>query len=270
MTGLLSLPNELLIQILCVSPTTRTLCELAHVNKRMRAIWLQHAERIITGVYSPKIPYFQDAVDLTLAEERQAATMTIDVAAPEAQPLYRLLPKILQNVDLAVKTCDHFTDFRNSLPSDDPWFGEPTTSLHDAYFVIRRAVLGYTLPGMRSAFCSELRSLQSSHVETCQRLLDYIRSFAPYTLRCELGCLLREEEKKHVPIDDQMTRLPLGWRHAGILLALALQEKEDKVSGLLETVWTSEPVNEEDMEYSDSDFYYDSDEYARSRSSERG
>jgi hypothetical protein len=81
---------------------------------------------------------------------------------------------------------------------------------------------------------------------------------------------LREEEKKHVPIDDQMTRLPLGWRHAGILLGLALQEKEDNVPGVLETVWTSEPFNEEDMEYSDSDFYYDSDEYARSQSSDSG
>ena len=270
MTGLLSLPNELLIKILCASPTTRTLCELAHINKRMRAIWLQHAEQIIAGVYSQKIPYFQDAVDLTLAEARQAATMTIDGASPDAQPLYRYLPKILQNVDLAVKTCDHFTDFRKSLPPDDPWFGESTTSLHGAYFVIRRAVLGYTLPGMRPALRSELRSLQSSHVETSQRLLDYIRSFAPYTLRCELKCVLTEEEKKQVPIDDQMTRLPLGWRHAGILLGLAFMEKVDNVSGILETVWTNEPVNEEDMEYSDSDFYYDSDEYAHSQSSDRG
>lgn len=209
-------------------------------------------------------------MDLTLAEARQAAATMIDVASPKDQPLYRHLPKILRNVDLAVKTCDHFTDFRKSLPPDDPWSMEPTISLHDAYFVIRLAVLGYTLPAMRPGLLSELRSLQSSDVETSQRLLNYIRSFAPYTLRCELECVLTEEEKKHVPVDDQMTRLPLGWRHAGILLGLALQEKEDHVSGMLETVWTSEPVNEEDMEYSDSDFYYDSDEYARSQSSDRG
>jgi hypothetical protein len=53
----------------------------------MRAIWLQHSEQIITDVYNSKMPYFQDAVDFTLAEARQAATITIDVASPETQPL---------------------------------------------------------------------------------------------------------------------------------------------------------------------------------------
>jgi hypothetical protein len=62
-----------------------------------------------------------------------------------------------------------------------------------------------------------------------------------------------------------MTRLPLGWRHAAILLRLALQEKKDNIKGMLEDVWTSPPVNEEDLEYS-SDFdlypldYTDSEE----------
>ena len=56
----------------------------------------------------------------------------------------------------------------------------------------------------------------------------------------------------------------MSWRHAGILLGLALREKEGIVSGTLEAVWTSECVNEEHMAYcSDSDNfveYADSDE----------
>jgi len=256
MTGLLSLPNELLIQILSVSPTTRVLCDLAHVNKRMRAILLQHSEQIITDIYTPKMPYFQDAVDFTLAEARRAAIATTDVAAPEVQPLYRHLPQILRHVDLAVKTCDQFTEFRKSLPQDDPWYEESTTSLHGAYFIVRRAMLGYILPEMRPGLRSEVRSLDSSHTETSQKLLDYIRNYAPYTLRRELGCVLTKEEMEHVPVEDQMTRLPLGWRHAAILLGLALQEKNEGVTGMLEDVWTGPLVNEEDMEYfSDSDQY---------------
>ena len=196
--------------------------------------------------------------------------MTTDAPAPEAQPLYRHLPKILRNVALAVKTCDQFTEFRKSLPPDDSWYEELSTSLQDAYFIFRRAVLGYTVPGMRPGLRSELRSLRSSEVETSQRLLDYIRNFDPYTLRCDLKCILIEEEMKRVPVDDQMTRLPLGWRHAGILLGLALQEKEDNVSVMLEAVWTSDPLNEENMEYSASDFYYDSDEHDHSQALYRG
>lgn len=75
---------------------------------------------------------------------------------------------------------------------------------------------------------------------------------------------------KHVPVDDRMTRLPLGWRHAGILLGLTLQEKGDNASGMLEAVWTSDPLNEEDMGYSDSDFYCDLDEYAHSQALDQG
>lgn len=136
--------------------------------------------------------------------------------------------------------------------------------MYGAYFIIRRAVLEYTLPEMRPRLRSELRSLPLSNVETSQRLLDYIRDFTPYTLGCELECVLPEDEMKHVPIDDRMTRLPLGWSQVGILLGLALLEKEDGVTGILERVLLSEPFNEEDMQYSDSDFYYDSDEYAHS------
>jgi hypothetical protein len=268
MTGLLSLPNELLVRLLGASPTTRSLLNFARANRQLHAVWMAHSDQIIADIYSLKMPQFEDAVDFTLAQAHQAAPATTDAPASEAHPLRRHLPRILQNVDLAIKTCDRFTEFRDSLPPDDLWHEESTTSLYRAYFIVRRAVLGFHLPEMRPGLRSELRSLPVSNVETSQRLLDYIRDFAPYSLRCELECVLTEDEMKHVPIDDQMTRLPLGWRHAGILLGLALLEKEDEVTGLLERVWTSEPLNEEDMEYSDSDFYYDSDDDAHSPASD--
>jgi hypothetical protein len=269
MTGLLSLPNELLIRLLGASPTTRSLLIFARVNRQLHAVWMAHSDQIITDVYNLEMPHFQDAVDFTLAQACQAVSMTTNAPASEAGPPCRHLPRILRDVDLAVKTCDQFTQFRNSLPPDDLWYEEPTTSLYGAYFILRRAVMGYTLPELRPGLRSELRSLQASDLETSQRLLDYIRNFASYDLRCELECVLTEEEMERVPIDDQMTRLPLGWRHAGILLDLALQEKEDDVNGMLEELWTSEPVDEEDMEYSDTDSYSDLDEFAHSAASDR-
>ena len=189
MTGLLSLPNELLIQILSSSPTTRILWNLAHVNKEMRATWLEHSERIITDVYNARMPYFQDAVDFALAEARQTTTMTIDVASPEAQPLYHHLPQILRNVDLAVKAYDQFTEFRESIANENSWYSGSIASLHGAYFLIRRAVLGCTLPEMRPGLRAELRSLPIIDVNTSYMLLSYISNFVPYNLRCEIGCV---------------------------------------------------------------------------------
>lgn len=254
MIKLLSLPNELLIQVLSASPTARMLCDLANINKRMRAIWLRHSEGIIADVFNPKIPYFQDAVDFTLAEARRAGSMRPDAVKSEAQPLYIHLPRILQNVDLAAKTCDRYTEFRRSCTRENPWDEGPV--VHSAYFFIRRAALGYILPDMRPGLRSELRFLPTIDVKTSDELLSYISDFAPYTLRCELECVLTEEEMERVPVDDRMTRLTLGWRYAYILVGLALREKELNVTGMLEGVWTGAPVNEEDLEWSsDSGMY---------------
>ena len=115
-------------------------------------------------------------------------------------------------------------------------------------------------PGLRAGF----RSLPTIDVNTSYILLSYTSNFAPYNLRCEIDCVLTEQEMKDVPVDDQMTRPPPARRYADILIGLALCEKEQDVTGMLEAVWTKPLLNEEDMEYSsDSDYpmdYMDSDE----------
>jgi hypothetical protein len=198
--------------------------------------------------------YFRDAVDFTLAEARKVKSMRPDAVESEAQPLHIHLPRILRNVDLAAKTCDQYTEFRKSCTREIPCNEGPI--LHSAYFFIRRAALGHILPDMRPGLRSELRFLPTIDVKTSDELLSYISNFAPYTLRCELECVLTEEEMERVPVDDRMTRLTLGWRYAYILVGLALREKEQDVTGRLEGVWTGPPVNEEDLEWSsDSDLY---------------
>jgi hypothetical protein len=68
MASLLSFPNEVLIQVLIASPTTRTLLRLSSVNRRMRAIWVTHSRRIIVANYKPKIQHVEQAITLTLTE----------------------------------------------------------------------------------------------------------------------------------------------------------------------------------------------------------
>lgn len=247
MIGLLSLPNELLIQILSLSPATRTRCDLARVNKRMRAIWLQHSEQVITDVYNSMMPYFQDAVDFTLAQARQATTITIDIASPEAQPLCHHLPQILRNIDLAIITCDQLTRPFESSPKYRPWLHQANPSLHAAYFLVRRVVLAYALPGTRSGLHPELRSLSLEGVETARNVICRIFDNAPRNWKRDLGCY-RTEEIENIPVEDRNARPPLCWRQAELILRLVSEEKQKGVVGKMEVAWTKPPVEKEDLD----------------------
>ena len=77
MTTLLSLPNEILIEILIVAPTTRTLLRLTNVNRRMRSIWLQRSQHIIVSAYETKIPHIKEAIALTLVEAQYGELPTL-------------------------------------------------------------------------------------------------------------------------------------------------------------------------------------------------
>ena len=252
MTGLQSLPNELLILILGASPTTRVLCDFAHVNKCMQTLWLEHSDRIIRDVYCSKIPHFQDAISATLAEARREALPNSGGIAPQAQPLHLHLAQILRNIDLASTICErsveHFQKYDYLRP-------RTYTSLHSAYFLVRHVELAYSLPDTQPSLLSKLRGLSLSELETAQGVLHYINRWAPGTLRSEIGCIRTLETPSHILYEEQMTRPPLCWRHAELMFRAALTEKEEGVTGRMEKTWMTSPLEEEDMEYSsDSDW----------------
>ena len=63
MTGLLSLPDQLLTEIhIFAGQQTRALVRLSAVNRRLRAIWLQDLDHIIAQVVQRKAPNHQDAI----------------------------------------------------------------------------------------------------------------------------------------------------------------------------------------------------------------
>jgi hypothetical protein len=64
MTTLLDLPTELIIQVLTSSPTVWTATCLSSVNKELRTIWLRHTNQILEGIVGPRVPAYEDAVDL--------------------------------------------------------------------------------------------------------------------------------------------------------------------------------------------------------------
>lgn len=253
MTGLSSLPNELLIRLLGMSPTTRTLLNLASVNHRLHAILKNNSNRIIMEVYTPGTPHFHDAVSLTLAEARNVTLIATDAVAPEAQPLHLHLSLILRNVELATETCDQLARSFESSPKYRPWLHQANPSLHAAYFLVRRVVLAFALPGTRSALHLELRSLSLEDVETARNVICRIFDDSPRNLKRELGCYRTEEEMENIPVEDRDARPPLCWRHAELILRLASEEKQSGVAGKLEVAWTRPPVEEEDLDLYSSD-----------------
>ena len=68
MASLQDLPTELLIELLIVCPTTQTLLRLSGVNRRMRAVWLEHSKHIIVANYKQRIPHIEQAIALTMTE----------------------------------------------------------------------------------------------------------------------------------------------------------------------------------------------------------
>jgi hypothetical protein len=113
MAGLLSLSNELLIAIYSAVPTLESAVSLSGTSRRLRAVWLEHSNHIITSILSATTPAYEDALDLAVKEETWASSGTSDTQSaqyrlrpassttPTPVPARLCLPRLLQNAQLA-------------------------------------------------------------------------------------------------------------------------------------------------------------------------
>lgn len=109
MTGLLSLPNELLTEIyIFAGQQTRALVRLSAVNRRLRAIWIRESDIIIASAIQLKAPNHSDATSLTLLEARCPVPVTGFLTLDESYqgpPLRLCLPQLMRNIGLASAIC---------------------------------------------------------------------------------------------------------------------------------------------------------------------
>lgn len=151
MVTLLSLPTEILIDILAAAPTTRTLLRLSCVNRRMRSIWQEHSQHIIASAYKTKIPHIEEAISLTLVEVRCGEVPRLG----EPSSLHFYLPRVLRNAGLATSVCDAAN--RNNTLEKIEWETEDKyTDMLRAYYLIRHTLLAYDHPELRPSVCSAL------------------------------------------------------------------------------------------------------------------
>jgi hypothetical protein len=129
MATLLSLPNELIINIYNYSPTLHAASCLSRTNERLHAVWLENINQITETILNLRLPAFEDALDLAILEENVASTPHYP------GPVVPYLARVLCNADLA---------FSASTAFSTNWDGAsnraPLTSIHASYYLIRKIV----------------------------------------------------------------------------------------------------------------------------------
>jgi len=69
MVGLLSLSNELLVQVFSSSDTIETASTLSRVDKTMHSLWAAHKNHILEEILPNQIIGYEEAVELAILEE---------------------------------------------------------------------------------------------------------------------------------------------------------------------------------------------------------
>jgi hypothetical protein len=192
MASLLSLPNEVLIQVLIASPTTRTLLRLSGVNRRMRAIWVTHSRRIIAANYKPKIQHVGQAITLTLTEVQcgeiptspndHGPTNTAPESIPDHPPIRLYLPRMLRNAGLASAVCESLSKDNRIQKISWPTMDRRTDILR-AYHLICYVALAYDYPQLRPAVLSTIAESTVAMLVVNTHVLYYLMRVASCKIR---------------------------------------------------------------------------------------
>lgn len=188
MTGLLSLPDQLLTEIhIFAGQQTRALVRLSAVNRRLRAIWLQDLDHIIAQVVQRKAPNHQDAIELTLLEARCPVLVsgfhTLDDSR-QGPSLRLCLPPLMRNLDLASAACYQLplelAERQRYCPAD-PYWDPPICPLEPLYYLIRRGCVAFNYWQLRPPLYNVSKALCDESLRCSQLLALVFTSAKPVT-----------------------------------------------------------------------------------------
>lgn len=189
MTGLLSLPDQLLTEIhIFAGQQTRALVRLSAVNRRLRAIWLQDSDHIIAQVVQRKAPNHQDAMELTLLEARCPVPVsgfhTFDDSR-QGPSLRFCLPPLMRNLDLASAVCSQLLLELAELQEycqHDPYWAPPICPLEPLYYLIRRGCVAFHYWQLRPPLYTALKALCDESLR-CFQLLALVLTSSKHVTR---------------------------------------------------------------------------------------
>lgn len=154
MTGLLSLPEEILTEIYILSgQQIESLSHLSCVNRRLHDIWIKDSDHIIASAVRLVAPNHEDAIALTLLEMRLPKRITgfhsFDPSEP-CLPLRSCLPGLRRSLTVGIQVCEHFLEW-NVLEEENDVRVFVLEPLPPVYYFIREMVVAFHLPQLRLA-----------------------------------------------------------------------------------------------------------------------
>lgn len=239
---LLSLPNEILVRILGAC-STQALISLSSVNRRLRAIFLEHSNQIIPAAHSD-VPCFEDAINLTLTE-RRTNNPGQSVEPGSRSELCLSLPHILREADTALEVCQRHMEFAQRSaaaylaaqpPTDQAGHQQPLTlaSLLPAYYLMRRTVLAYRHRELRLKLFSQLRSLSRETLHANVQAMFGIWISMPPDMQAKLGMIRAENGYSD---DGRFTLSHESWRFAHPAMRACEADSEDDPNEVLCSAW---------------------------------
>jgi hypothetical protein len=198
MAGLLSLSNELLIAIYSAAPTLASAVFLSGTSRRLRAVWLEHSNHIITSILPTTTPAYEDALDLAVKEETWASSGTSDtqsaqyrlrpasLTTPMTVPARLCLRRLLQNAQLASSAANAWRehDLKRRSGSIFSRHGSilkdnPNASAEASYYMIRKLLFArrhseaQTMPALYAHLCRLPHSAIRLHADFAEWLRDH-------------------------------------------------------------------------------------------------
>jgi hypothetical protein len=148
MVGLLSLSNELLVQVFSSSDTIKSAATLSRVNKTMHSLWATHINPTLTNILPTEIIAYKDAKELAILEEIWFHKNAKLASKTSGRPrVYLYLFTLLDNAKLAASaTATRYAFLEEKHQRRYDTTRADVASCHVAYYRMRKIVLGQLLP----------------------------------------------------------------------------------------------------------------------------
>jgi hypothetical protein len=174
---ILSLPIELIVDILASCPTIKTAACLSSTNKGIRAIWLKHAHQILESIVSSRleIPAYSHALELADLQKRLPEDGS-EAFSSKQPPIFRYFSRLLCDADLASKTIAAWKATMPWEPYSEYEKSPDWIRPHASYYLIRMIVLTHRSQDakLKSALFSTLRVASVGAVEAGAQMCAFL------------------------------------------------------------------------------------------------
>lgn len=230
MAALLSLPNELILDIYTSMPDLESAARLSSVNKRLRNIWLENDNQIADAILRPQIPDYEDAVELAILEETVGNDAQLSHVKGQI-PTRFYLRRLLTNANLASSAVTAWTHWMANLTADNYRHHMSYTSPYASYYLMRKIVLAHQHPEARlqQALYATLRTESYDAVLTHSGLNEFLTGRFDHDIESERHGIFKSEEdwteEEEMMHEMNYSVLEEEWNYVSDVLHAAMQEK---------------------------------------------